>query len=78
MNKKITKENAVTIFKLRSRETEEKLNYRGKYEILECELCHDEVPEFSQLMDGKVNIQLEIAKIFTENIKRKKECLDKS
>ena len=33
---KITKENAVTIFKLRSRVTDVKINYRGKYETLEC------------------------------------------
>ena len=36
---KITVELAQTIFKMRSRVTEVKLNYRGKYENLECEVC---------------------------------------
>ena len=39
---KITKEDAITIFKLRSRVTDVKINYRGKYENLECDLCNEE------------------------------------
>ena len=95
---KMTKENAETIFKMRSRVTEVKINYRGKYETLECDLCSEEEEtqehilkckeiiketnndkelEYSKLLDGNMNNQLEIAKIFTENMKRRKKLLDK-
>ena len=39
---KITQEEAKLIFKLRSKVTEVKQNFRGKYENVECELCHEE------------------------------------
>ena len=84
---------------MRSRVTDVKINYRGKYENLECDLCNEEeesqehilkckeimkeskdikVPEYAKLLDGSVKVQLEIAKMFNENMKKKKEFLDKS
>ena len=36
---KISKDEAITIFKMRSRVTEVKINYQAKYENLECDLC---------------------------------------
>ena len=35
------------------------------------------VPEYAKLLDGSVKVQLEIAKMFIENMKTKKELLDK-
>ena len=95
---KISKDEAITIFKMRSRMTEVKKNYRGKYDNIECDLCNEEeesqehilkckeimknenkveVPEYDKLLDGSVKFQLEIAKMFNENMKKKKEILDK-
>ena len=36
------------------------------------------VPEYDKLLDGSVKDQLEIAKLFDKNMKKKKELLDKS
>ena len=41
-NIKITKEEAQEIFKLRSRVSDVKLNYKGKYETYECQVCKKE------------------------------------
>ena len=38
-NLKIKKDEAQTIFKMRSRVTEVKTNYKGNYETYECDLC---------------------------------------
>ena len=38
-NLKIKKDEAQTIFKMRSRVTEVKTNYKGKYDTFECDLC---------------------------------------
>ena len=97
-NLKIKKEDAITIFKLRSRVEDVKINFRGKYEELECELCKEEdesqehilkckeilktmdtneIPEYENLFEKNVTKQLEIARMFNENMKRKKKLLDK-
>ena len=39
---KMNQEEVQTIFKMRSRVTEVKTNYRGKYESFECDLCNKE------------------------------------
>ena len=39
---KLTEEEIQTIFKIRSRVTDVKLNYRGKYENFECRICQKE------------------------------------
>jgi hypothetical protein len=39
---KISQEEAQTIFRMRSRTTEVKLNFRGKHETFECDVCHEE------------------------------------
>ena len=36
------------------------------------------VPEYAKLLDGSVKVQLEIAKMFNENMKKRKELLEKS
>ena len=41
-NRKITKEEAQEIFKLTSRVSDVKLNYKGKYETYECQVCKKE------------------------------------
>jgi hypothetical protein len=35
------------------------------------------VPEYAKFLDGSVKVQLEIAKLFDKNMKKKKELLDK-
>ena len=39
---KITHDEAREIFKLRCRVTDVKANYKGKYENIECKICHEE------------------------------------
>ena len=39
---KITQEEAREIFKLRCRVTDVKANYKGKYENIDCQECHEE------------------------------------
>ena len=39
---KINQEEVQTIFKMRSRMTDVKTNFRGKYDNFECELCNEE------------------------------------
>ena len=45
---KTKKEDAITIFKLRSRMTDVKANFRGRYENVECQLCDEKEEETQQ------------------------------
>ena len=47
-NVKITQEEAQEIFKLRSRVSDVKMNFKGKYESLECEACQENEEESQQ------------------------------
>ena len=41
--------------------------------------CNEvKVPEYGKLLDGSVKDQLEIAKLFNTNMKKKKELIDRS
>ena len=61
---KMKQEEAQTIFKLRSRVTDVKINSRGKYETLECEVCKEEEESQNHIMECK-----EIVK-FRKNYKK--------
>ena len=47
-NIKITQEEAQEIFKLRSRVSDVKMNFKGKYDSLECEACQENEEESQQ------------------------------
>ena len=88
---KINQEEVQTIFKMRSRVTEVKTNFRGKYESFECDLCNKEDESKKHMIEcteilkhKKTNIkppdyddQLDIAKIFLENMKSKENLKEK-
>jgi hypothetical protein len=50
---KMKQEEAQTIFKLRSRVTDVKINLRGKYETFECEVCKEEEESQNHIMECK-------------------------
>ena len=60
-NMKITKEEAQEIFKLRSRMSDVKSNYKGKYESLKCEMCDENEDETQKhiLICKRLNISNE-------------------
>ena len=60
-NIKITKEEAQEIFKLRSRMSDVKSNYKGKYESLKCEMCDENEDETQKhiLICKRLNISNE-------------------
>ena len=69
---KLTEEEIQTIFKIRSRGTDVKLNYRGKYENLECRVCKKEeesqkhlheCDEVYQIAGKKLNLKKYLEKI---------------
>ena len=70
---KIQKEDAITIFKLRTRMTNVKANFRGNYENLECKLCDDHEDETQQhILKCKKNWSEnapEYEEIFGKNVK---------
>ena len=76
---KITHSEIEAIFKLRSRVIDVKINFRGKYENIECRSCENEKEEESQkhvyecwnLIKNKKNNTkvIEYEKIFGENSK---------
>ena len=74
---KITKEEAQEIFKLRTRTSDVKTNYKGKYESLECYACKIEqesqkhVIECKKLNEKNEKEPIEYEEIFTGNIKMK-------
>ena len=75
---KITQEEAQAIFKLRTRMTDVKCNYRGKYESLECEICiKDEESQKHILICEKLNEKyenkIEYQEIFHGSVKNKIE-----
>jgi hypothetical protein len=97
-NLKIKKEEAQTIFKMRSRVTEVKTNYKGKYDTFECDLCNveeesqehilnckeilktrkddEKPPDYKNLFKGNTSLQLDVARYFDENLKRRKKLLN--
>ena len=97
-NLKIRKEEAQTIFKLRSRVTDVKTNYKGKYDTFECDVCKveeesqehvlnckeilktrkddEKTPEYKNVFKGNTSLQLEVAKYFDENMRRRKKMLN--
>ena len=78
---KLTEEEIQTIFKIRSRVTDVKLNYRGKYENLECRVCKKEEESQKHLYecddisksiaDNRKKVEFE--KIFGENLRNQVE-----
>ena len=72
---KITQEEAKLIFKLRSKVTEVKQNFRGKYESVECELCGEEETQAHimtciKLKKYETNETIpEFEEIYKENVK---------
>ena len=76
-NIKITKEEAQEIFKLRSRMSDVKSNYKGKYESLKCEMCDENEDETQKhiLICKSLNISNEeipnYEDIFDGNAKKK-------
>ena len=91
---KISQIEIETIFKLRSRMTDVKLNFRSKYENLECRACFREdesqkhiyecieviknnqnktkMIQFENIFGENTRYQVEIAKIFLENLNKLK------
>ena len=75
---KITQEEAQDIFKLRTKVTDVKCNYKGKYESFECEICtKDEESQIHILNCEKLNEnyekELEYEDIFYGSVKSKIE-----
>ena len=60
---KITQEEAKEIFKLRSKVTEVKENFKGKYENIECELCKEEENQEHIMTCKELNKNEKIEKI---------------
>ena len=79
-NIKITKEEAQEIFKLRSRVSDVKLNYKGKYETYECQVCkkEDESQEHIIVKCKSLNKSKEemikYEDIFEGNVIKRKNC----
>ena len=61
---KLTEEEIQTIFKIRSRGTDVKLNYREKYENLECRVCKKEEESQKHLYECD-----DISKMISDNTK---------
>ena len=80
---KITKEEAQEIFKLRSRMSDVKLNYKGKYESLKCEICDENEDESQKHIINCKSLNMineEIPNyedIFSGNVKKKIEIARK-
>ena len=74
---KINQEDAQTIFRLRSRMTEVKCNYKGKYDTFECDLCSEEeetqehLLTCKQIMKNKQDVKKtpEYKKIFERDVR---------
>ena len=75
---KPTKSEIQTIFEMRSRVTDVKLNFRGKYENLECRVCKSNeesqkhVYECNEIMKIRKikNQKIEYEMIFKENVRK--------
>ena len=61
---KINQEEVQTIFKLRSRMTDVKINFRGKYDSFECEACNEEDEDQKHIIECR-----EILKCKKNNMK---------
>ena len=78
---KISQSEAEEIFRLRSRMTDVKLNFRGMHETLECDICNEEdesqkhLIECSEILKKKENNVKppEYEKIFGENVREQLE-----
>ena len=79
---KISQNMAEIIFRLRSRVTKVKMNYKGSFENLECEVCKEEqesqkhiIEECKKILKIKGNSAKDInyEKIFSENVKQQIE-----
>ena len=70
---KTRKEDAITIFKLRTRMTDVKANFRGRYENVECQICDEKEEETQQhIFTCKNNCKENIPdyeKIFEKDVK---------
>ena len=80
---KMTKEEAQLVFKLRCRVTEVKVNFRGKYDNLECRACDKEEESqqhilVCQVLDRKNNFEeIEYEKLFNGTVSEKLKVAQK-
>ena len=80
---KMTKEEAKLLFKLRCRVTEVKVNFRGKYDNLECRACDKEEESqqhilVCQVLDRKNNFEeIEYEKLFNGTVSEKLKVAQK-
>ena len=68
----ITYEDAITIFRIRSRMTDVKVNFKGKYENLACKICKQENESQHHILKcEKISTEknLEYHKIFEKDVK---------
>ena len=68
----ITHKEIITIFRLRTRMTKVKDNFKGKYEKLECEICKEEKETQLHILNCKIlskEIVPEYEKIFENDVK---------
>ena len=91
-NIRITQEEAQEIFRLRSRVSNVKTNFKANFDTYECEACfceeesqkhilnckilnkeYENAPEYEEIFDGSVKMQVEIAKIFLNNIRKREK-----
>ena len=98
-NQKMSQNESETIFKMRSRVSNVKTNYRGRFENFECSLCNKDMEtqqhiiecksirnvkktenenvKYENLYGENVKQQLEIAKLFIENMNIKSKLEQK-
>ena len=60
---KTSQELVQTVFKMRSRMEEVKINFRGKYENLECEVCNEVEESQEHIIESHLN-----KKIYSEKM----------
>ena len=79
---KLSQEEAITIFKMRSRVSNVKVNFRGKYESFQCDVCEEEVEETQEhlIKCKEINKKKKIIgkmplyeKLFESNVENLKE-----
>ena len=81
-NHKMSQEETKTIFHLRTRVTNVKMNYRGKHENLNCSVCQNELESQKHIlqeckilksMEKSNDYSVEYEKLFGENVKKQIE-----
>ena len=78
---KMNQEEVQTIFKLRSRMTNVKTNFRGKYDNFECELCNEEDENQKHMLEckeimKKIKVEVKIPEydeLFKGNVRKQLE-----